>query len=226
MERNKIAEGNTAELFQVSDTRVLKLFKPSYSKATVEQEYHNHRMVCAVAENVPQLFEFVEEQGRFGFVMEKIQGESLAAGLLDESSFDQALGLFVKLHKSWLQSSAKSAVPYTEWMFYALDLNRASGRESLKAQIGRLPQGDCLCHGDFHPYNIIIPPSKTPVIIDFANICRAPREYDVARTYYLLREAVPESPVAERYLEKMQVNYDSLREYLEVIKCLRDENGL
>lgn len=220
MERNKIAEGNTAELFEVSDTRVLKLFKIGYSKGAVEQEYRNHRTVSAVVKNVPALFEFVEVQGRFGFVMEKIQGESLAAKMMDGDSFDQAMDLFVELHTSWLQNRTETAVPYTEWMLCVLQ--GMSGRERLKARIERLPQGGCLCHGDFHPYNIIISSVKKPIIIDFANVCKAPREYDVARTYYLLKEAVPENPVAERYRAKMQVDYDSLREYLEVLEGLRE----
>ena len=40
---HKIAEGNTAEIFEIDDKKVLKLFKMGYSKSTVYHEYDNHR---------------------------------------------------------------------------------------------------------------------------------------------------------------------------------------
>lgn len=36
---HKIAEGNTAEIFEIDDKKVLKLFKMGYSKSTVYHEY-------------------------------------------------------------------------------------------------------------------------------------------------------------------------------------------
>lgn len=61
-----------------------------------------------------------------------------------------------------------------------------------------------------------------PIVIDFANVCRGPKEYDVARTYVLLKEAVPDSLVAEIYLDKMQIQYSDVQEYVEVIKGIRE----
>ena len=59
--RHKIAEGNTADIFEIDEKKVLKLFKTGYAKSTVHHKYDNHCMVSRVMENIPKLFEFVEE---------------------------------------------------------------------------------------------------------------------------------------------------------------------
>ncbi len=62
----------------------------------------DHCMVSKAVQNIPKLFEFVEENQRFGFIMEKVQGESLASMMLNEDTFDEAMDTFTKLHKNWL----------------------------------------------------------------------------------------------------------------------------
>lgn len=217
--RHKIAEGNTAEIFEIDEKKILKLFKTGYSKNAVLHEYDNHCMVSRVMENIPKLFEFIEENQRFGFIMEKIQGKSLASLMLGDHIFEQTMNTFTTLHKNWLMKTTDCAVPYTEWMLHML--NGKTNGDDLTERIKNLPSGNSLCHGDFHPYNIIFTPENDFVIIDFANICKAPKEYDVARTYFLLKNASIERTVAELYLKKMQMEYSNIRVYIEVLEILR-----
>jgi aminoglycoside phosphotransferase (APT) family kinase protein len=49
----------------------------------------------------------------------------------------------------------------------------------------RLPEGNAICHGDFHPDNIILSP-RGPVIIDWLDATRGNPLADVARTSILL----------------------------------------
>lgn len=216
---HKIAEGNTAEIFEIGDKKVLKLFKTGYSKSTVYHEYDNHCMVSRVMENIPEMFEFVEKNQRFGFTMEKVQGKSLASLMLGHDTFEQAMEIFTSLHKNWLTKTMDAAVPYTEWMLHMLSGKSNVG--DLVDKIKNLPSGNSLCHGDFHPYNIILPSEKDFVIIDFANVCKAPKEYDVARTYFLLKQAVMEKTLAGLYLKKMHMEYSDIRAYIEVLEILR-----
>lgn len=217
--RHKTAEGNTAEIFEINGEKVLKLFKTGYSKSVVQHEYDNHCMVSRVMENIPELFEFIEENQRFGFIMEKVQGKSLASLMLDDYTFEQAMETFTGLHKNWLTKTMDGAVPYTKWMLHML--NGKSNGGALADKIKNLPSGNILCHGDFHPCNILLTSERDFVIIDFANVCKAPKEYDIARTYFLLKEAVIEKTAAELYLEKMQMEYSDIRVYIEVLEILR-----
>ena len=75
MVRHKIAEGNTSEIFEISEGKVLKLFKAGYPKSTAYHEYSNHDKVSRVISNTPRLFEFIEADQRYGFIMEKMQVE-------------------------------------------------------------------------------------------------------------------------------------------------------
>ncbi len=44
-------------------------------------------------------------------------------------------------------------------------------REKVLSILDELPDGDILCHGDFHPGNIFISEGQT-IAIDFMNICK------------------------------------------------------
>ena len=220
MERHKIAEGNTSEIFEISEGKVLKLFKAGYPKSTAYHEYSNHNKVSRVMSNIPRLFEFIEEDLRFGFIMEKVEGKSLASLMINENTFDHAMDLFSDLHKKWLMQTMDDIIPYTEWMLSFLK-GRSFRDNLLEEKIQHLPTGNVLCHGDFHPYNIIFSSENNSAVIDFANVCKAPKEYDVARTYFLLQEAVPEKAVAEFYLKKMQVEHRDIDIYIEVIRNVR-----
>ena len=215
----KLAEGNTAEIFQLDNNRILKLFKPGYSKEAMLHEYHNHQVVSGLLDNVPKLYETVEENGRFGYIMEQVNGTNLTELLLNEQTFEKAMEQFVFTHKAWNKEVSAEVISYLDWM-KAVVVDKESNAELLE-KISQLPDGGMLCHGDFHPYNIIVTTEDKPIVIDFANVCCGPREYDVARTYYLMEE-VGVKEIAERYLEKMQVDFDDIQMYYEVIRQLRN----
>ncbi len=204
----------------IDSEKVVKLFKFGYSQNTVQHEYKNHCMVNSIMNNVPQIYEYIEENETFGYVMENVQGKSLASFMMNELTFEPAMDVFARIHKEWLTKISDTAILYTEWMINTL--NKKLVDCDLLNRINHLPKGNTLCHGDFHPYNIIVTPDNKPIIIDFANICRGPKEYDIARTYVLLKEAVTDSPIAEIYLDIMQIQYNDLQEYIEVIKSFRE----
>lgn len=214
----KLAEGNTAEIFQLDNNRILKLFKSGYSKESMLHEYYNHQVVSGLLDSAPKLYEMVEENGRFGYIMEQIKGTNLAKRLFNEVTFTDAMEQFICLHKEWNKEAPAEVISYKDWM-KALVGNRESASELLE-NISCLPEGNTLCHGDFHPYNILVTDENKVVVIDFANVCRAPKEYDIARTYFLMVEAGAKQ-LAEIYLENMQVSFEKIKEFYEVTAQLR-----
>ena len=98
------------------------------------------------------------------------------------------------------------------------------------SHLERLPDGDTLCHGDFHPGNIMITHDGKIKVIDFMNLCRGPREYDVARTYYLIGYSrLPKGSnyqsfqtmrerFAKDYLDQMGLDVTDIEAYLSVIE--------
>ena len=87
-------------------------------------------------------------------------------------------------------------------------------------EIYALPDDDCILHGDFHPNNVLIRLSDgVPVVIDFMNVCYGPALYDIARTFFLLKQV--NSSFANIYLNKMEVSIIDIALYVNVIEQCR-----
>lgn len=66
-----------------------------------------------------------------------------------------------------------------------------------------LPDGDRLCHGDYHPANVLLTPAG-PRVIDWAGATRGDPTADVCRTRLLIElgEVPDHAPVLVRRLER------------------------
>ena len=71
-------------------------------------------------------------------------------------------------------------------------------KEDLLAGIADMPDGDRLCHGDFHPRNILGDASQ-PVIIDWPDARRGDPAADVCRSWLLMKLHAAE--IATTYLD-------------------------
>lgn len=116
----------------------------------------------------------------------------------------------------------------------ALSVNVAEQERALEI-LDSLKDGDSLCHGDYHPDNILISDERKTVI-DFMNVCHGDPLYDVARTVYLVeytpvpadttaddREVVLQlkKMLADLYLIEMNVTREMIQDYLTVITVAR-----
>ncbi|MBC8076170.1 MAG: aminoglycoside phosphotransferase family protein, partial [Chloroflexales bacterium] len=61
-------------------------------------------------------------------------------------------------------------------------------KQAALGALERLPAGGALCHGDFHPGNLLLA-RNGPVVIDWENATSGDPAADVARTLLLLRYA-------------------------------------
>jgi hypothetical protein len=74
-------------------------------------------------------------------------------------------------------------------------------RDLTDLALGRLadmPEGDRLCHGDFHPVNVLGQNSR-PMVIDWPDACYGDPAADVCRSYLLLK--LHAEDIAEPYLD-------------------------
>jgi aminoglycoside phosphotransferase (APT) family kinase protein len=89
----------------------------------------------------------------------------------------------------------------------------------------RLPGGDALCHGDFHPDNVIMLP-RGPVIIDWIAATSGNPLGDVARTSLLLRLGdLPPGMPGRKRIEAMRSRFHRtwLQRYLQLRPASRRE---
>lgn len=115
------------------------------------------------------------------------------------------------------------------------ELASLSGRADLVAAARWLldhppPAGEVVvCHGDLHPFNVLLDADGAPVVLDWSASIVAPREYDVAFTEFLLGNpplaapalARPALGVAGRWLARR-----FRRRYLEASAAVLDHGAL
>jgi len=178
----RIGAGASCEVFSWGTDRVLKLFRPQYQFA-VEIEAERTRAAHACGVPSPEVFEIVEVDGRRGIVFSRVEGPTLMShvGEIGVASVARALA---RLHASVHEIPAVGLPSLRAQVESAQGIDEQARSESL-ARIDQMPDGEVLCHGDFHPGNIVIA-SDGAVILDWVNASSAPAAADVARTLMLI----------------------------------------
>ncbi len=239
-----IGTGNTAVIYEWEDGKVLKLFNPEYPKEAVDSEFKNALAIDKLDFGKPKVYQTLSYKGQWGILYEKAEGENLLELTLRTGDLENCALYMAGLHKAILRNKITDVPDYREFLQYLLDKlppSYGKKREEALRMLYKLPDGDSLCHGDFHPGNIIIS-NGTAKVIDFMNVCRGSYFYDVARTVFLV-EYTPVSEgaedrrdmlflkktLSELYLLQMKVTRDMIQDYLPVITAARisecpDEN--
>ncbi|HIZ55322.1 MAG TPA: phosphotransferase [Firmicutes bacterium] len=134
-----------------------------------------------------------------------------------KTPLEKFLNMFVNLQLDILAHYSKNVPPYKESLIAMLK-NKKINNQTILNTIKALPEDDCLLHGDFHPNNIVMS-DETPVIIDFMNVCYGPALYDIARTYFLIKQF--DRWLADQYLKEIDVSENGIADYLHIIEFCR-----
>lgn len=204
-----IGTGLTAEVLPWGEGRVLKRFRPGRPVAKVEREYVITRAARAAGLPVPAAYEVVTTEGRLGIVFERVHGVTMLEHFQGQPwKLFGVTRLIAELHAQVHGWPAPSEIPplrrrVEERIADAQGLS-AADQEVARRCLNRLPDGDALCHGDFHPGNILMG-AGGPVIIDWGGGTRGDPLADVAQTLVLIqRENLPpETPLLLRLLMSM-----------------------
>jgi len=187
--REKVAEGREAEIFAWGEGRVIKLFRSTEARRQAEWEAAAMGAAGSAGPLVPATYGVTEVMGRPGLVMERIEGRDLLATVERRPWLVFEVGRILgELHAQLHQVPAPEGLPSLK---ERIDMGRDSPavpddvRDLALALLETLPDGDRLCHLDFHPANVIRSP-RGPVVIDWPNASRADPAADVARTLLLV----------------------------------------
>jgi uncharacterized protein (TIGR02172 family) len=186
-----IGKGRTADIFAHGDGRILKLFQDGMPASVVEREYIVTREARAAGVPVPAAYELVEVDGRYGIVFERIEGISLLAKLQTRPwelfSIARQLG---ELHAQIHERRAPAELPtQRQQIIYGIGAAKdiaESEKQAAESCLMQLPEGESLCHGDFHPDNILLS-ARGPMIIDWLTGTRGHPLGDVARTLLIIQ---------------------------------------
>jgi thiamine kinase len=221
----RIAEGRTAEILAWGDGLVLKLYRDGYAADEVEQEVERVRSVVAAGVATPDAFEVVTIEGRPGVVFARVVGATMLKRLLAAPEDAAPWARLLAEEQASLHVRHTAALPALKERL-ARKIREADGlsndlRKRARQMLGKLPDGDALCHGDFHPSNILLT-ERGPVIVDWVDAARGHPLADVVRTCVLLRfAALPPDldPAAKEGLSRLRHAFCDT--YLERYRELR-----
>lgn len=196
----KLGEGREAELFDLGDGRVLRLYRSLDADGTARYQANLLQQIADLGVRVPRVFDVVSTMGRPGIVMERLDGPDLLTDVARRPWRVLQIGatcgrlharvneapsppLVPSLHDSLRQRITQSEMvpaPYADLALQAL---------------AQLPHGDNLCHLDFHPGNVVMSRGE-PVVIDWTIATSGPPEADFAQSQLILSlgEPPPGSP--------------------------------
>lgn len=194
-----LGRGGVAEVFAYGD-RALKLFFPAIARAAA---FGEAAALAAVAEHglpVPEVHAVGNWDGRWGLVMDRVAGVPLAAFTPDGPVLAEGgLAELLRLHRAIHAVTDIRPANLKQRLGYRIAGSSLDPdlRTALLARLAALPDGDRLCHGDFHPFNVIGSPGRTTVI-DWLDVASGAPAADVARTHLLVSAAAP--ALAEAYV--------------------------
>ena len=225
-ELRKVAEGREAEMFAWEDGSILRLMREPGAEQRNQGQAAAMEAARSRGVRVPAVLGATTVMGRPGLIMERIDGPDLLTliGRRPWAVFRVAR-ICGEVHARLHEVRAPSVIP--------------PAKDTLKQRIGSsgqlpqhlsefaretldgLPDGDRLCHGDFHPGNILMAGDE-PVLIDWTNARRGDPMADVGRTRVMLRlgEAPPGTSFALRALARVGRNL-LLSQYLRSYRRLR-----
>lgn len=233
-----IGRGNTAEVVEIDNQKVFKLFYEGYLYSAVEKEYKNAKLMQKMNLPIPKVYEIVNWGKRIGIVYDRLYGQSIMEELFKGGDIDFLLSKITDLHKEILRCHTSDGMSYKEFLYSCIEKKKEFNLD-LYNEIADLPDGDYLCHGDYHPGNIWMDTSGKVLAIDFMNVCHGPWQYDVDRSYVLISEGdiaqavlnreeilYMQKQLADMYLGKMQVSYNEISKYISIIQQCRKYESL
>jgi Ser/Thr protein kinase RdoA (MazF antagonist) len=198
----KLGAGREADVHAWGDDAVVKLYRAGFPGHRAEAVALAKVKGCGIA---PRLVDIVECDGRTGLVLERLGGSDMLS-LLQRQPW-RVLGLARALAGTHLAVHGVPAPRNLPELRQVLAARIADavmpphlGTYALRV-LDALPDGNRLCHGDYHPGNVLVAADRVAVI-DWPNAARGVPEADHARTMLLLRRAdpLPDTPLASRAL--------------------------
>lgn len=198
-----IAKRKNKEIYADND-RVVKLYVEGHSQSDILNEALNQSRVQEYSNlNIPKLIEVGKIENRWAIVSERIEGKTISE-LMKENpeNIDNYLNLFVDIQLTILSNEVPLLNRIKEKFTRKLE-NATNIDENTKYELLQRLQGmknhQKLCHGDYHPSNVIVKDDGTIYVIDWAHVTQGNASADAARTY-LLFSIDKQEELAEKYL--------------------------
>ena len=220
---NPIAMGSRSVIHEWGDGAVAKVPKDSTPEGWMRFEATYTSALHKCAAPVPEVFGIEVVNGREVSIMDRIYGPSLWDALMDAPQNVRAFGHQLgDIHAQLLGVRPPISLPSQQSRLACKIRDAARTVHPAIADVLELLPSVTkvsLCHGDFHPKNVLLSPSG-PIVVDWFDVSRGEALGDIARTSILLGGHVSETDAAhlpgasaqllrelhDAYLERVLIN--------------------
>lgn len=223
----RIGEGRTAEVWEYGNGAILKLYRDNIPGYHVEHEYKISTFVYEHNVQTPQPKELITAEGRKGIVFQQIQGRSMLR-LISEKPWKlggyvrQMAALHYELHKLEGSDGFGRQKEALRSSIIAAPMLTLEEKTAVLGELEKLPEGDRLLHGDFHPDNVLV--GEKVWIIDWMTGMSGNPAGDAARSVAML--SMGALPPGASLLTKLvtafirrRLTKGYVREYLRLSGC-------
>lgn len=219
MEKGKlIGQGRTAEVFEWETDKILKLFRSGIPQKEVENEYTISLNIYKQLNLTPKVYGLIEIDSRNGIIYERINGKTMMNVIASKPwTLKKEAKRLAELHKS-IQQKVDFKLPIYKTRLKdnisKTNLLSSDIKTKLYNYINQLEDDNILCHGDFHPDNILITKDK-PIIIDWMTATKGNLLTDIARTSIMFKFGIVPN---KTYIERKIIDFIRNRFYLEYLE--------
>jgi len=216
-----VGRGAQATVYAKGEHAV-KLYREGYPKRNAFSEAYIMANLELVNFPGPRIYEVLLVDGRYGLRMDRVKGKVMEEELdsRDPARCKNTLDVLVTL-QCRLQKYEAEGLQDLKQRYHAALVNNdrlsVDLKKNLLGILGGLPDGQTLCHCDFHAGNVFFDGAKY-TIIDLVQISRGDPAGDAACSYAAYSLTHPE--VAEYYLNRYcgesGISEKSVRQWLRV----------
>jgi hypothetical protein len=225
----RLGVGKQAEVFLIPEG-VLKLYKAGAPKTSAFREAAHLAIVEAERLPAPRVIGVGRVEERWGLVMTLAPGEAFATSIdRTPNRADEHLAAMARLHSAIHRCSGNGIATLEarlrrDLMVAPLDDGRRAG---LLCLLEDLSVGDNLCHGDFHPWNVLGAPEDA-IVVDWLDAARGAPAADASRSYLLMLLTAPALavPYLDHYRSASGISEEDVLAWLPVLAGARLAEGV
>jgi Phosphotransferase enzyme family len=195
-----IGRGNVADVYAFGDA-VLKLYRDDRDKLSAFREADNLAIIEGLGLPAPVVHEVGQFEERWGMVMSRASGSPPTPDILNDKNSSLSLFSELAVLQSKLLQVDAPALPDLKVRLAGrirsgVGLGEAS-KTGLLDLLVSMPAGHRVCHGDFHPFNVL-GRGANAVVIDWLDAAAGDPAADVCRSFVLLHPHAPD--LARHYI--------------------------
>ena len=221
-----IGKGMTAEVYEWEQDKIIKLYFKWFQEKWIKYEEEIGYAINRSGIPSPAVYGMVDEDERKGIIYQRITGISMLKLIESKPWKIMQYGCkMARLHKN-IHDFHVDKLPFQKERLevYINESTQILGErtEKIIKYLKSLPEGDCVCHGDFHPDNILIS-SKEATVIDWFNAYSGNPLGDVARTFLIIRSPFMPKGTSNVLIKlsriiKHLIYYAYIKEYIKIAK--------